>query len=90
MFFFFSLGCAEVECIGICRNLIQQEQVFVSAKTFLFVYFEVNYPHFCFVCSLTNEIAMDCEMVGVSSIGNRSALGRVTLVLLILMSFLCS
>ncbi|KAK9688839.1 hypothetical protein RND81_09G014700 [Saponaria officinalis] len=30
--------------------------------------------------SLTNEIAMDCEMVGVSPEGNRSALGRVTLV----------
>lgn len=30
--------------------------------------------------SLTNEIAMDCEMVGVSSLGNKSALGRVTLV----------
>lgn len=31
-------------------------------------------------CSLTNEIAMDCEMVGVGSQGNKSALGRVTLV----------
>ncbi|OUZ99995.1 Exonuclease [Macleaya cordata] len=31
-------------------------------------------------CSLTDEIAMDCEMVGVSSEGNKSALGRVTLV----------
>ncbi|KAI5662467.1 hypothetical protein M9H77_21790 [Catharanthus roseus] len=31
-------------------------------------------------CSLTDEIAMDCEMVGVSSVGNKSALGRVTLV----------
>ncbi|GAB4846518.1 hypothetical protein Ancab_025523 [Ancistrocladus abbreviatus] len=30
--------------------------------------------------SLTNELAMDCEMVGVSSEGNKSALGRVTLV----------
>ncbi|KAI3989339.1 hypothetical protein MKX01_026922, partial [Papaver californicum] len=29
---------------------------------------------------LTNEIAMDCEMVGVGSQGNKSALGRVTLV----------
>ncbi|XP_058100634.1 uncharacterized protein LOC131245302 [Magnolia sinica] len=31
-------------------------------------------------CSLTDAIAMDCEMVGVSSQGNKSALGRVTLV----------
>ncbi|XP_010260376.1 PREDICTED: RNA exonuclease 4 isoform X2 [Nelumbo nucifera] len=31
-------------------------------------------------CSLTNAIAMDCEMVGVSSEGNKSALGRVSLV----------
>ncbi|CAA0816015.1 Polynucleotidyl transferase- ribonuclease H-like superfamily protein [Striga hermonthica] len=31
-------------------------------------------------CSLTDEVAMDCEMVGVSSSGNKSALGRVTLV----------
>ncbi|KAL8167280.1 hypothetical protein V2J09_008779 [Rumex salicifolius] len=30
--------------------------------------------------SLTKEIAMDCEMVGVTSQGNKSALGRVTLV----------
>ncbi|CAN4096972.1 unnamed protein product [Withania somnifera] len=30
--------------------------------------------------SVTDVIAMDCEMVGVSSLGNRSALGRVTLV----------
>ncbi|KAM0017303.1 putative exoribonuclease II [Helianthus debilis subsp. tardiflorus] len=30
--------------------------------------------------SITNEIAMDCEMVGVSPLGNKSALGRVTLV----------
>ncbi|KAK4373963.1 hypothetical protein RND71_004640 [Anisodus tanguticus] len=30
--------------------------------------------------SVTDVIAMDCEMVGVSSVGNRSALGRVTLV----------
>lgn len=30
--------------------------------------------------SLTNVLAMDCEMVGVSSQGNKSALGRVTLV----------
>ncbi|KAA8526795.1 hypothetical protein F0562_008976 [Nyssa sinensis] len=30
--------------------------------------------------SLTDAIAMDCEMVGVSSLGNKSALGRVTLV----------
>ncbi|XP_074319322.1 uncharacterized protein LOC141656357 [Silene latifolia] len=30
--------------------------------------------------SLTKEVAMDCEMVGVSSQGNKSALGRVTLV----------
>ncbi|KAF8413806.1 hypothetical protein HHK36_001799 [Tetracentron sinense] len=30
--------------------------------------------------SLTSEVAMDCEMVGVSSQGNKSALGRVTLV----------
>nr|GMC50799.1 RNA exonuclease 4 [Ipomoea batatas] len=31
-------------------------------------------------CSVTDVIAMDCEMVGVSSVGNKSALGRVTLV----------
>ncbi|RWR89636.1 RNA exonuclease 4 isoform X2 [Cinnamomum micranthum f. kanehirae] len=31
-------------------------------------------------CSLTDAIAMDCEMVGVSSQGNKSAVGRVTLV----------
>ncbi|PIA35064.1 hypothetical protein AQUCO_03600015v1 [Aquilegia coerulea] len=31
-------------------------------------------------CSLTDALAMDCEMVGVSSEGNKSALGRVTLV----------
>ncbi|XP_057796807.1 uncharacterized protein LOC131012837 [Salvia miltiorrhiza] len=31
-------------------------------------------------CSLTEMVAMDCEMVGVSSLGNKSALGRVTLV----------
>eukprot|EP00262_Sarcandra_glabra_P009468 TRINITY_DN23868_c0_g1_i1.p1 TRINITY_DN23868_c0_g1~~TRINITY_DN23868_c0_g1_i1.p1 ORF type:complete len:299 (-),score=39.27 TRINITY_DN23868_c0_g1_i1:211-1032(-) len=31
-------------------------------------------------CSLTDAIAMDCEMVGVGSQGNKSALGRVTLV----------
>ncbi|XP_052207755.1 uncharacterized protein LOC127811692 [Diospyros lotus] len=31
-------------------------------------------------CSVTDTIAMDCEMVGVSSLGNKSALGRVTLV----------
>ncbi|XP_021719240.1 RNA exonuclease 4-like [Chenopodium quinoa] len=31
-------------------------------------------------CSLTDEVAMDCEMVGVSPQGNKSALGRVTLV----------
>ncbi|CAB4277416.1 unnamed protein product [Prunus armeniaca] len=30
-------------------------------------------------CSVTDEVAMDCEMVGVSQ-GNKSALGRVTLV----------
>ncbi|XP_029121036.1 uncharacterized protein [Elaeis guineensis] len=30
--------------------------------------------------SLTNVLAMDCEMVGVSSQGNKSALGRITLV----------
>lgn len=30
--------------------------------------------------SLTDALAMDCEMVGVSSQGNKSALGRVTLV----------
>lgn len=30
--------------------------------------------------SITDEIAMDCEMVGVSPLGNKSALGRVTLV----------
>ncbi|KAJ0884482.1 putative exoribonuclease II [Helianthus annuus] len=30
--------------------------------------------------SITTEIAMDCEMVGVSPLGNKSALGRVTLV----------
>ncbi|GAB2284449.1 hypothetical protein Dimus_018900 [Dionaea muscipula] len=30
--------------------------------------------------SLTRELAMDCEMVGVSSDGSKSALGRVTLV----------
>lgn len=30
--------------------------------------------------SLTDEVAMDCEMVGVSPQGNKSALGRVTLV----------
>lgn len=31
--------------------------------------------------SLTDAVAMDCEMVGVGQ-GNRSALGRVTLVLI--------
>ncbi|KAL3821228.1 hypothetical protein ACJIZ3_007133 [Penstemon smallii] len=31
-------------------------------------------------CSLTDVVAMDCEMVGVGSLGNKSALGRVTLV----------
>ncbi|KAJ4980910.1 hypothetical protein NE237_031747 [Protea cynaroides] len=31
-------------------------------------------------CSLTDALAMDCEMVGVSSEGTKSALGRVTLV----------
>ncbi|CAL5393491.1 unnamed protein product [Camellia sinensis] len=30
-------------------------------------------------CSVTDAIAMDCEMVGVSPLGNKSALGRVTL-----------
>ncbi|KAF6158489.1 hypothetical protein GIB67_022086 [Kingdonia uniflora] len=30
-------------------------------------------------CSLTDALAMDCEMVGVSSLGNKSALGHVTL-----------
>ncbi|PSR95705.1 RNA exonuclease [Actinidia chinensis var. chinensis] len=30
--------------------------------------------------SVTDAVAMDCEMVGVSSVGNKSALGRVTLV----------
>ncbi|CAI9103323.1 OLC1v1001786C1 [Oldenlandia corymbosa var. corymbosa] len=30
--------------------------------------------------SITEALAMDCEMVGVSSLGNKSALGRVTLV----------
>ncbi|XP_024960650.1 RNA exonuclease 4 [Cynara cardunculus var. scolymus] len=30
--------------------------------------------------SITDAIAMDCEMVGVSPLGNKSALGRVTLV----------
>ncbi|KAL3503165.1 hypothetical protein ACH5RR_037614 [Cinchona calisaya] len=30
--------------------------------------------------SVTDVLAMDCEMVGVSSMGNKSALGRVTLV----------
>ncbi|KAM7492561.1 hypothetical protein LguiA_035482 [Lonicera macranthoides] len=30
--------------------------------------------------SITDGIAMDCEMVGVSPLGNKSALGRVTLV----------
>ncbi|XP_028088830.1 RNA exonuclease 4 [Camellia sinensis] len=38
----------------------------------------------CFVgnrsTSVTDAIAMDCEMVGVSPLGNKSALGRVTLV----------
>ncbi|RAL38130.1 hypothetical protein DM860_000824 [Cuscuta australis] len=33
--------------------------------------------------SVTDVIAMDCEMVGVSSLGNKSALGRVTLALLL-------
>ncbi|KAJ9550869.1 hypothetical protein OSB04_014914, partial [Centaurea solstitialis] len=32
------------------------------------------------VDSITDAIAMDCEMVGVSPLGNKSALGRVTLV----------
>ncbi|XP_077229454.1 polynucleotidyl transferase, ribonuclease H-like superfamily protein [Tasmannia lanceolata] len=31
-------------------------------------------------CSLTDAIAMDCEMVGISPQGNKSALGRITLV----------
>ncbi|KAK4439149.1 RNA exonuclease 4 [Sesamum alatum] len=31
-------------------------------------------------CSLTDVVGMDCEMVGVSLLGNKSALGRVTLV----------
>ncbi|KAG8386372.1 hypothetical protein BUALT_Bualt03G0142000 [Buddleja alternifolia] len=31
-------------------------------------------------CSLTDVVGMDCEMVGVSLTGNKSALGRVTLV----------
>ncbi|KZV51945.1 RNA exonuclease 4 [Dorcoceras hygrometricum] len=31
-------------------------------------------------CSLTDMLAMDCEMVGVSLMGNKSALGRVTVV----------
>ncbi|EPS72525.1 hypothetical protein M569_02232, partial [Genlisea aurea] len=31
-------------------------------------------------CSLTDAVAMDCEMVGVSFLGNKSALGRVTIV----------
>ncbi|ERN14017.1 hypothetical protein AMTR_s00021p00194710 [Amborella trichopoda] len=31
-------------------------------------------------CSVTDTVAMDCEMVGVSSQGTKSALGRVTLV----------
>nr|XP_027064143.1 RNA exonuclease 4-like [Coffea arabica] len=30
--------------------------------------------------SVTDVLAMDCEMVGVSSMGNKSALGRITLV----------
>lgn len=30
--------------------------------------------------SLTDAVAMDCEMVGVSPMGNKSALGRATLV----------
>lgn len=33
--------------------------------------------------SLTDALAMDCEMVGVSSEGNKNALGRVTLVLVL-------
>ncbi|KAG9446842.1 hypothetical protein H6P81_012970 [Aristolochia fimbriata] len=31
-------------------------------------------------CSLTNEVAMDCEMVGVSILGSKSALGHISLV----------
>ncbi|KAL7129490.1 hypothetical protein ABFS83_13G069900 [Erythranthe nasuta] len=31
-------------------------------------------------CSVTDVVAMDCEMVGVSPMGNKSALGRVTVV----------
>lgn len=37
--------------------------------------------------SLTDVVAMDCEMVGVSSLGNKSALGRVALVVLIFLFF---
>lgn len=37
--------------------------------------------------SLTDVVAMDCEMVGVSSLGNKSALGRVALVVLIFLLF---
>nr|XP_027062354.1 uncharacterized protein LOC113688757 [Coffea arabica] len=33
--------------------------------------------------SVTDVLAMDCEMVGVSSMGNKSALGRITLVSLV-------
>ncbi|GAA0141002.1 exoribonuclease [Lithospermum erythrorhizon] len=31
-------------------------------------------------CSITNVLAMDCEMVGVGPLGNKNALGRVTLI----------
>ncbi|XP_068664190.1 RNA exonuclease 4 [Aristolochia californica] len=31
-------------------------------------------------CSITDEVSMDCEMVGVSMLGNKSALGRISLV----------
>uniref|UniRef100_A0A1D1ZHS4 RNA exonuclease 4 n=1 Tax=Anthurium amnicola TaxID=1678845 RepID=A0A1D1ZHS4_9ARAE len=34
----------------------------------------------CTDCSLTDALAMDCEMVGVGSQGNKSAIGRITLV----------
>ena len=37
--------------------------------------------------SLTDAVGIDCEMVGVGQ-GNKSALGRITLVLIIL--FLCT
>ena len=58
-----------------------------SAWCLVYVPF-VYVPYSYYPGSLTDTVAMDCEMVGVSSLGNKSALGRVTLVLFPCSAFL--